>query len=247
VVTASPTFTAPFVDHDAGTLSAALLVRPAASVESVAPVQGEPSPIFERALEQHEGLVAALAFRGVRTVVLDADPSQPCGMMVADAAVVLGSGAVLMRPSDPSRRADVARIEAALTAAQIPIIGRVEAPGLLDGGDVLVGAGEVFVGVQQDRASSVGIARIRRGNELGRRQLAAIAERANLRTVEVPLASEVPRLRSVAAFIARDAAVVGSRVVDTAPFEGLELIEAPYGEDYGAGVNSARSARRRRR
>jgi N-dimethylarginine dimethylaminohydrolase len=236
MVSASPTFTAPFVGHDAGALQAALLVRPVAAIESLAPTQGEPSPIFERALEQFEGFVDALNLRGVRTVVLEPDPAQAWGMMATDCAVVLGSGAILMRPSEPVRRSDVARIETALASANIPVIGRIEAPGLLDGADILVGPDEIFVGVPVDRASSVGIARTRRGNELGRRQLAEIAERSNLRTVEVPLASEVLRLRSIAAFVDRDVIVVGSRVVDTAPFEGLVIIEAPYGEDYGAGV-----------
>jgi hypothetical protein len=54
--------------------------------------------------------------------------------------------------------------------------------------------------------------------------------------VEVPLASEVQRLRSVAAFVDRGVIVLGTRVVDRAPFAGLEVIEAPYGEENGAGV-----------
>jgi dimethylargininase len=236
MVSTSATFTAPFIAHDAGVLGAALLARPSAAIESLAPTQGEPSPIFARALEQHDGLVDALERRGVRTIVLDAEPAAPWGAMATDSAVVLGAGAVLMRPTDSVYRAEVTRVEAALTAAGIPIIGRIESPGLLDGGDVLVGSEAVYVGLPRDRASSVGIARTARGNELGRRQFAAIAAQSNLPMVEVPLASEVARLRSVAAFVDRNIIVVGTRVVDATPFDGLELIEAPYGEDYGAGV-----------
>jgi dimethylargininase len=236
VASTPATLAAPFVVHDAGLLGAALLVRPSMAIESLAPTQGEPSPVFERAVEQHDGLIAALSRRGVRTIVLDAKAAAPWSAMAADAAVVLGDGAVLMRPTDSANRAEVMRVEAALAAADVPVIGRIEAPGLLDGGDVLVGAEAVYVGVPGDRAASVGIARVGRGNELGRRQFAAIAGRSHLRLVEVPLASEVNRLRSVAAFVDRNAIVVGTRVVDAAPFVGLELIEAPYGEDYGAGV-----------
>lgn len=235
-MSASETLTTPLITHDAGVLVVALLTRPSAATASLAPTQGEPSPIFERALEQHGGLVDALERRGVRTIVLDADPAAPWGAMATDAAVILGAGAVLMRPTDSVYRAEVTRVEAALTAAHVPVIGRIESPGLLDGGDVLVGPDAVYLGLPRDRASSVGIARTARGNELGRRQFAAIAAQSNLRTVEVTLASEVSRLRSVAAFVDRNTIVVGTRVVDATPFRGLELIEAPYGEDYGAGV-----------
>jgi dimethylargininase len=239
VVTGSLTLQPPFSAGDGSTLAAALLLRPSAGIESLPSLQSEPGAIYPRAIEQFDGLVTALRQCGIQTVVLEApadDGPVAAGVVVADLAVVLPKGAVLMRPSDPIVRAQVARIEAALEKAGVPVIGRIEAPGLLDGGDVLIGPDALYVGVPQDRASRTGIARGRHGNELGRRQLAAIASDAGLRTVEVGIASDVARLRAVAAFVDRATIVAPPRIVDVAAFASIECIDAPDGEEYGAGV-----------
>ena len=170
VVTGSLTLQPPFSAGDGSTLAAALLLRPSAGIESLPSLQSEPGAIYPRAIEQFDGLVTALRQCGVQTVVLEApadDGPVAAGVVVADLAVVLPNGAVLMRPSDPIVRAQVARIEAALEKAGVPVIGRIEAPGLLDGGDVLIGPDALYVGVPQDRASRTGIARGPHGNEFG--------------------------------------------------------------------------------
>ncbi len=234
VATGSLTLGPPFCTGDGLSLTAALLVRPSAAIESLRPLQSEPGAVYLRANEQFDGLLSQLAFRSVRTIAVDA-LSTP-NTLAADLAVVLGKGAVLMRPSDPASRADVARIESALTGAGVPILGRIEAPGLLDGGDLLLGSDTAYIGIPHDLSSSTGLSRVARGNELGRRQFAAFARDAGLKTVDVRISSDARRLRAVAAFVDRATVVVGSRVVDVAAFAGLELIDAPFGEEYGAGV-----------
>jgi N-dimethylarginine dimethylaminohydrolase len=52
----------------------------------------------------------------------------------------------------------------------------------------------------------------------------------------VPVASDVPRLRSVAAFVDTDTLLVAPDLVDVAPFGGMQTIEAPLGEEYACGV-----------
>lgn len=233
---ASPAFSAPFVAHDSGTLTHALVVRPSFALETVPPIQGESSPIAQRAFEQHDVLIERLRADGVKPIVLEAQTESPCGVVAADLAVVFGAGAVLMRPSDLTRRAEVERVEQALLDAQIPILGRISAPGVLDGGDVLIGSGTLYVAVQKDRPSAVGIPRTARGNALGRAQLAALADEAGMRICEVAVASQVRRLRGIAAFIDRSTVLLASELLDAAAFEGLERIDAPEGEAYGAGV-----------
>ncbi len=249
MVTGSLTLQPPFSAGDGSTLAAALLLRPSAAIESLPPLQSEPGSVYPRAIEQFDGFVTALGRCGIRTVVLDApadDGPVAAATTAADLAVVLPGGAVLMRPSDPVVRAQVARTEAALEKAGVRVIGRIEAPGLLDGGNVLLGQDAVYVGVPQDRASRTGVARPSRGNELGRRQFAAIAGEAGLRSVDVRVASDVVRLRAVAAFVDRATVVVGSNAVNVEAFAKLERIEAPDGEEYGAGVLRPRPAARAR-
>src|SRR5579863_8635576 len=114
------TFSSPFVGPDLGRLTGALVVAPALGMDGVEPIHGEPSPIATRASEQHQVLVRTLRFRGVRTIELDADPAMPYGSLAGDLAVVFPKGAVLMRPTELSRRAEVARAERALTNLGIP-------------------------------------------------------------------------------------------------------------------------------
>lgn len=227
---------APFVQNDGARLSDVLAVRPSQAVEAIAPLQSEPGAIYERAAEQFDGLVSTLALRGVRSTVLDPDPSRGAGVMIADLAVVLAGGAILMRPTDARRWPELERVERALTAAGVPLIGRIEPPGLLDGGDVLLGDGVAYVGVTYDRKDTIGLPRARRGNEFGRRQFAAIASEAGVRVRETPVASDVRRLRAVASFVDTKTVLVASDRVDRTVFGDAEIVETPAGEEYGAGV-----------
>jgi dimethylargininase len=236
VTTVSPTFKAPFVRSDAGTLRGVLLVRPSEGVTGLAPVQGEPSPILERAREQHAVFASRLAALGVKTLFAETAERAPSGVLCADGAVIFPDGAFLMRPSDLQRRAEIPPIEAALDRAQIPIVGRIEAPGLLDGGDVLLAGGTLYLGVSTPRRAETGIPRAAHGNALGREQLAAYARAKQIKVVEVAMAAGVKRLRSVAALIDAQTILFAAGLLDGDAFAGLQRLEAPRGEDYGAGV-----------
>ena len=208
---------------------------PVAALARVAPVHGESSPIPDRALEQFAVFGKRLAALGVAATTLAAG-GEPLGSLCVDAAVVFADGAFLMRPSDLARRGEVAAVEAALASAGIPIVGRIAAPGLLDGGDVLVAGGTLFIAVPRARRSELGIPPMRHGNRLGREQLAAYARGAGFAVAEVALNEDVLRLRSVAAALDDRTVLCAPGVLDAAAFAGFETIEVPRGEDYAAGV-----------
>lgn len=236
VTSAGVRLEAPFVRGDAGTLRAALIVRPSPALASVRPVYGESNAIAERAAEQFSVFMKRLAAHGVTTTIVEPDVSTPLGALCADAAVIFAGGAFLMRPSDLQRRAEVAAVEAALTRAGVPVVGRIEAPGLLDGGDVLLADDAVYLGVPRARRDESGIPLFSHGNALGREQLAAHAASIGLRIIEVTINADVRRLRSVAAFIDSGTALCAPGVLDLRAFEGRRVLEVPRGEDYGAGV-----------
>src|SRR4030095_15460814 len=77
---------------------------------------------------------------------------------VQDAAVVLDDLAVITRPGAISRRPEVAAMAAAL--APYRPLAFIEAPGTLDGGDVLVTPGRVFVGIS-GRTNEAGVSQLR--------------------------------------------------------------------------------------
>ncbi len=226
----------PFVEDDGARLAAALLVRPSAAIERAKPVQGESGTIFARALEQFAIFEGTLHYNGVQTIAIDQTPGLPNASAVADLAVVFPGGAFLMRPSDVARRTELAAVEAALATAGVPIVGRIEAPGLLDGGDVLLGPEALYLGVSEARPSAGGIPTGRRGNAHGREQLAAYARGIGRRIVEVGVAADAVRLRAVAAFVDEEAILYSPGLVQGAAFAGLTAIEVPRGDDYGAGV-----------
>jgi dimethylargininase len=130
----------------------------------------------------------------------------------------------------------VIALEAALGRSEIPIVGRIAAPGLLDGGDVILSGDTLFIGVATKRQAETGIDAALHGNALGREQLGAYARGLGLKVVEVPMAAEVRRLKSVASLIGAETLLFSPGLVDGSAFAALEKIEAPRGEDYGAGV-----------
>ncbi|HMD02532.1 MAG TPA: hypothetical protein VKG44_06145, partial [Candidatus Baltobacteraceae bacterium] len=118
-----------FVRSDPDVLRRALVVRPTHEVEQVPPVQGEPSPIADRALDEFEVLIRRLRGAGVETTVYDGETAHPLACAAADIAVVLQHGAVMMRPSDLSRHREVSAMEDVFGKLGIPVIGRIDTPG----------------------------------------------------------------------------------------------------------------------
>lgn len=222
---------APYVRSDAGTLAGAIVCAPSSSVDQLVPLKSEPYPIADRAAEQHRVLVRTLRDRGVDVTVLEAATETPTESLIADCAVVLPQGAILMRPSSVERRPDVAGVERALLAAGIPIAGRIEPPGLLDGSDVVLAGDRLFIGVPRP-----GSGLRPHSNAFGRRQLAEFAAAAKLRVVELAIAAGVPRLRNVFNVVAADTVVAAPELVDLVPVGGLHVIEVPRGEEFAAGV-----------
>jgi dimethylargininase len=70
----------------------------------------------------------------------------PDAVFVEDTAVVLDELAVIARPGAASRRAEVESVSTALGTWRA-LLRRIEPPGTLDGGDVLVVGRRVFVGL----------------------------------------------------------------------------------------------------
>jgi dimethylargininase len=95
------------------------------------------------AARQWQSYVEVLAGVGWRVVEVAPEDDCPDAVFVEDPVVVSGRTAVIARSGAPSRRAETAGVEAALTGYDLR---RIEAPGTLDGGDVLKVGRTVYVG-----------------------------------------------------------------------------------------------------
>ena len=146
------------------------------------------------ALRQWEGYVGALQSAGWETVEVPPADECPDAVFVEDTVVVYGDLAVISRPGAERRRAETAGTEAVLRDLGYRI-AHIEAPGTLDGGDVLKHDGTVWVGLggRTDRS--------------GAEQLAALLTPSGARVVPVPV-TRVLHLKSAVTALP-DGTVVG--------------------------------------
>jgi len=98
-----------------------------------------------RAMQEHAADEALLSQRGATVRRLPPQPALPDAVFVEDTAVVLDEMAVITRPGAASRRPETAST-AAVLAAHRPL-AHIAAPATLDGGDVMVAARRVYVGL----------------------------------------------------------------------------------------------------
>ena len=176
---------------------------------------------FARAAAQHRAYCDALAACGCEVVALPAQPGLPDAVFVEDTALVLDEVAVLTRPGAESRRDEVASIAEALAPHRTLL--RIEAPGTLDGGDVLRVGRDVYVG-QSARSNAEGIA-----------QLAALLAPHGYRVQGVPTHGCL-HLKSAVTQVADDTLLVQPAWVDPGVFARYRLVEVDPAEEHAANV-----------
>ena len=114
---------------------------------------------YERADNQHRRYEMELVKAGCGIDRLPSQVSLPDAVFVEDTAVVLDELAVMTRPGAESRREEIASVAAILGAYRKLVY--IEAPGTLDGGDVLKVDRRLFVGCGY-RSNEEGVAQLRR-------------------------------------------------------------------------------------
>ena len=100
---------------------------------------------LKRANAQHHEYVETLKSLGVEVLALPEEPDLPDAVFVEDAAVVLDECAIITRPGADSRKPETESIARAL--APYRTLYTIQAPGTIDGGDVLVVGKRIWVGL----------------------------------------------------------------------------------------------------
>ena len=171
------------------------------------------------AIAQHQDYERALETLGCRVIALPALEDQPDAVFVEDVALVLDEAAVMTRPGAESRRAEGASIATVLADFR-PLL-RIEAPGTLDGGDVLRIGRAIFVG-QSARSNAAGIAQLRELLSPHGYTVQGVATRGCL------------HLKSAVTQVAPDTLLIQPAWVDAEIFASYRLIEVDPGEDHAA-------------
>jgi len=174
-------------------------------------VHQERRPIdVTRAIRQHGLYEEALAALGCRVEALPADPELADSVFVEDAAIVLDAVAVITRPGAESRRPETAAIAGALSRYR-PLLA-IEAPGTLDGGDVLRIGRTLYVGIS-GRSNLDAIDQLSLGLAPYGYDVRGVAVRGCL------------HLKSAVTALDDDTVLVNPDWVDSAVFTGMRPIE----------------------
>lgn len=140
-----------------------LLVRPVAPADPDCwRALGYLRPIdHQRAVTEHAALVALLEREGVETIVVEPDdPNLQDAIFPFDPVIVTEAGAILLRMGKALRQPEVAFLERVLRDLDVPIVGRIEPPGTVEGGDCLWLDERTLVVGRGYRTNDAGIAQL---------------------------------------------------------------------------------------
>lgn len=199
--------------------SRAIVRRPGADFCQGITTQAPSSADYAAMRRQHEAYVAVLESLGLRVDVLEPLPGYPDAYFVEDAAVVTPGLAVITRPGARARRGEVPSVEAAL-APHRPL-ARIEPPGTLDGGDVLVADRHVFVGLSG------------RTNREGAAQLGRLLEGRGYTWEPVPVGAGL-HLKSGVNWLDDGVLLATEAFASMEAFSGYRLVTVTPAEAYAA-------------
>jgi len=178
------------------------------------PDHGFRSPVdLELARREHDAFTDLLTKLGVTVHELETETSSPDLVYTFDPLLVTDRGSIPLRSGKPNRLGEEAALEAWTSAHGIPTIGRIDAPGTVDGGDTFWLRPDLFC-----------IGRSLRTNRSGAAQLADIVG-GRIEVFDVPYGdgpSECLHLLSVISPVSDDLAVVYLPMLPAGLYELLQ-------------------------
>ncbi len=170
-------------------------------------------------LEQHEAYLSALSAAGLEVIVLDPQPTYPDAHFVEDTAVVTADVAVITIPGAKARQGEQGSIAPVL--ADFRKIEHIQAPGTVDGGDVLQVGEHYYIGISQ------------RTNQAGAEQLGKILQRYGNTWSPVAVGAGL-HLKSGVNYVGKNTLLVNSNFSTQKQFQSYEQIRLDGAEAYAA-------------
>ncbi|SCW55779.1 dimethylarginine dimethylaminohydrolase family protein [Ancylobacter rudongensis] len=213
-------------------LQRVLMRRPGPSLMQADPARWHYGPTFDgaKAVYQYRAFAQLIEQSGTEIIWLDDEGDGLAdAMFTHDPSLMSDHGAIILRMGKPLRADEPALHERAYAARQIPILGRIDAPGTVEGGDcVWLDARTLIVG------------RGVRTNQEGIDQLGALLAPHGVAVLgfDLPLwqgEEACLHLMSVISPLADDLALVFAPLLPAAFYQllkarGIRLIEAPADE-----------------
>jgi len=183
-------------------------------------VQGV-KPEYALMMTQHDAYVDALKKLGLQVEVLEPLGEFPDAYFVEDAAIVTAELAIVTRPGAKARRGEAPALEPVL--AKYRPIAHIEAPGKLDGGDVLIIGHHALIGVSE------------RSNPEGAEQLGELLEAKGYAWTAVPVAEGL-HFKSSVNWVGGKYLLVTEDFAGMDELEGFRQIVVDPAETYSANV-----------
>ncbi|MGA2262123.1 MAG: arginine deiminase family protein, partial [Acidobacteriota bacterium] len=168
---------------------------------------------------QHHRYEECLISLGCTVCRLPAEPELPDSVFVEDAAIVLDELAVITRPGAESRRAEIESIAQALRPYRR--LAYIEAPGILDGGDVLRLGRKLYVGLS------------RRSSQAAIQQMQDLLAGFGYTVTGVPV-NDCLHLKSAVTQVADDTLLVNRNWVEGDLFGSVRMIDVDAREPFAA-------------
>ncbi len=201
--------------------SRAITRRPGKSVVDGLHAQDLGRPDLGQMLQDHAAYVAALRAAGGEVVELPALNAFPDAVFVEDTALCLPQGAILMRPGAASRAGEVAMMAPTLRQ-HFAVLKTIAGPGNIEGGDILVTAQEILVGLSE------------RTNRAGIDALAAVVEKWGYKLREVKTPEGVLHFKTDCSLLDGETILATKRLAATGCFAGYRVIYTCDGEEAAA-------------
>jgi dimethylargininase len=177
-------------------------------------------PDLALAQRQHQAYIAALESCGLQVTVLPADEDHPDSCFVEDPAIITPKGAVITRPGAPSRMTETAAIREALNDLLEPLVA-IEAPGTLDGGDVMMVDDCFYIGLSA------------RTNQPGAAQLISILQSWGLSGTAVTM-NDMLHLKTGVSYLDNNQLLATGEFIEHPAFAAYEILTVPAHEAYAA-------------
>jgi dimethylargininase len=176
-------------------------------------------PDYLLMVAQHQCYVNTLRSLGLQVQELEPLSAYPDAYFVEDVAVVFPEAAVITRPGAPARRGEEDPIQPVLEQWRKPY--RIQAPGTLDGGDVLMVGKHFFIGISK------------RSNKEGAEQLGSIVSQYGYTWTPMPLEKGL-HFKSYVNMIGYNILLVTESYAHHPHLETYKKVVVDNNEDYSA-------------
>jgi dimethylargininase len=179
------------------------------------------TPNFENLIRQHKAYIETLTNLGLEVIVLEAEPAYPDAYFVEDVAVVTPEVAVITIPGALSRQGEQETVEPIL--AQYRPTKRIEPPGTVEGGDVLLVDKHCFIGISE------------RTNATGAAQLGCFLEEHGYSWQPIPVGAGL-HLKSSVNDLGQDTLILTQTLAGHDAFKRFRRVIVDENETYAANI-----------